>query len=484
MKRVMHGAFGIGPVPDMLAGALAAGLALCLALPAGAQSRRDRGAAASDAVAAPTHGQVSLTVYNQNFALVKDVRNLQLASGNQEIRIDDVAATIDATSVHFGALDHPRDVAVLEQNYQYDLADADRLLQRYLGQDVTAVVKDGSTKTGTLLSFDGGSLVLVGKDGASIVNRAEVQDIRLGEVPGGLVVKPTLVWTLASGRTGPERVEVSYLANSINWHAEYVAVVNQKDTALGLDGWVSLDNRSGATYTDAKLKLVAGDVHRVQERQPRFMPEAPVALKSGVAEPQFQEREFFEYHIYTLERPATVADRETKQLSLFPSASAGAKKVLTYDATQNPTKVAVRMEFENSRENRLGMALPAGKVRVYKEDADGALEFVGEDRIDHTPRDEKVRLFLGYAFDVVGERKRTDFRKITNRSQEETYEIQVRNHKDERVDVVVVEHLYGDWEIRTNSHEFTKKDSNTVEFPLSLGADATATVTYTVRTSW
>jgi hypothetical protein len=459
---------------------LTGALALCLAVPAGAQSRRDR-PAGSDATA---KGSVSLTVYNQNFALVKDVRSLNLASGSQEIRIDDVAATIDATSVHFGALDHPRNVAVLEQNYQYDLADAERLLQRYLSREVTAILKDGGTRTGTLLSFDGGSLVLAGKDGAGVVNRSEVQDIRLGEVPGGLVVKPTLVWTLASDRTGPERVEVSYLANNINWHAEYVAVVNAKDTELGLNGWVSLDNQSGATYTDAKLKLVAGDVHRVEDRKQPIQPMVRLDAAMALEAPQFQEREFFEYHIYTLERPATVADRETKQLSLFPSATANAKKVLTYDAGQNPTKVAVRMEFENSKENRLGMALPAGKVRVYKEDTDGALEFVGEDRIDHTPRDEKVRLFLGYAFDVVGERKRTDYRKLTSRSQEEVFEIELRNHKDERVNVVVVEHVFGDWTIRNNSHEFTKKDSGTVEFPLTLAANETAAVTYTVRTSW
>jgi hypothetical protein len=447
-------------------------------------------AAATAALSAPASAKdkdlesVSVTVYNQNFALVKDVRVLDFKKGAQEVRIDDVAASIDATSVHFAALDHPGEVAVLEQNYQYDLADAERILQRYLSLDVTAVLKDGSLKQGTLLSYDGGSLVLSANNGAMIVNRAEVRDIQLGEIPGGLVVKPTLVWMLASDRSGKERSEISYLTDNINWHAEYVTVVNKDDTRLGVDGWVSLDNRSGATYKDARLKLVAGDVNRVQPPQaiPSMKYMAMEMDRAGA--PQFEERAFFEYHIYTLERPATIADRETKQLSLFPSSSAAATKVLTYDGQRDPTKVAVRMEFQNTKENGLGIALPAGKVRVYKEDADGSLEFVGEDAIDHTPRDEKVRLLLGNAFDVVGERIRTDYKKISDRVQEETFKIEIRNHKKERIEVVATEHLGGDWTVTARSRDFTKKDSNTIEFAIPVEPDAKAEVTYTVRTSW
>ncbi|HYV51415.1 MAG TPA: hypothetical protein VE910_05880, partial [Dongiaceae bacterium] len=262
---------------------------------------------------APHRESVALTVYNQNFALVKDVRSLDLQRGNPEVRLDDVAAQIDPTSVHFAALDHPDAVAVQEQNYQYDVANADRLLERYLNQTVTVRMKDGGgDRTGTLLSFDGGNLVIQDSKGASVLNRAEVRDVGLGEVPGGLVVKPTLFWRLASDRTGSERVEVSYLTNGINWHAEYVAVVNAQDTGLTMNGWVSLDNQSGATYDNAKLKLVAGDVHRVSP------PQAPIPMDMmrkealSAAQPQFTERGFFEYHIYTLEHPATVADKETK----------------------------------------------------------------------------------------------------------------------------------------------------------------------------
>jgi hypothetical protein len=207
-----------------------------------------------------------------------------------------------------------------------------------------------------------------------------------------------------------------------------------------------------------------------------------VSLQSSVG--GFEERPFFEYHIYTLDRPATVADRETKQLALFPSASASARKTYTYDATRNQTKIATRMEFQNSKQNGLGMALPAGKVRVYKEDTDKALEFVGEDQIDHTPRDEKLRLFLGDAFDVVAERKQTAQKQLSSRSREESYSVELRNHKDTAVQVQVVEHLYGDWTITEHSHEFVKTNANTVEFPVNVPANGSLTVVYTVRTKY
>jgi hypothetical protein len=433
----------------------------------------------------PRRESVALTVYNQNFALVKDVRVLDLENGHSEVKIDDVAASIDPTSVHFAALDHPNAVAVVEQNYQYDLANADRILTRYLDHPVTAILKDGGKREGTLLSYGRGDLVLQAGTSASILNRAEFRDISLGEVPGGLVVKPALFWTLESERQGPERMEVSYLTDNITWHAEYVAVVNAKDDGLTLNGWVSLDNRSGAGYENAKLKLVAGDVHRILPANSYL---DAVALQAGVVQQadqrRFEERNFFEYHIYTLDRPATVADKETKQLALFPSASAGAKKTYTYDGYRDAMKVAIRLEFENSKENRLGLALPAGKVRVYKEDADQALEFVGEDQIDHTPRDETVRLFLGNAFDVVGKRTMTDIKQLSSRSRRESDAIEIRNHKDEAIEVNVIEHLQGDWKITDHSHDFVKKNATTVEFPVKVPPNGSVSVVYTAEVKY
>lgn len=449
------------PIPTILAG----GLGLLAA-------------AAAGAAGAPG---VALTVYNNDLGLVKDARFVDLQKGVHEIRFDDVAAQIDPTSVHFLALDNPGQVSLLEQNYQYDLADADRLLTRFLGNPVSAVMKDGATQSGTLLSFDGSNLVLKTGGGVSVLNRAEVKQVSLAELPGGLVVKPTLVWTLASDRAGKELVEVSYLTTGIKWHAEYVAVVNFQDTAADLTGWVSIDNQSGATYDNAKLKLVAGDVNRVQpEEVPRPMLRGKIAFEAAGAD-QFVEEAFFEYHLYTLDRPATVRDRETKQLSLFPAAHASAVKKFTYDGARRPKDVVVSLEMINSRANGLGMPLPKGVVRVYKQAKDGAQEFVGEDRIDHTATDEKVRLTLGNAFDVVGERNQMDFQRIDDRTSKVSIKVEIRNHKTEAVDVTVVEHLQGDWTITDKSQDFKKVDSRTVEFPVHVAAGGSAVVTYTAR---
>jgi hypothetical protein len=426
---------------------------------------------------------VALTVYNNDLGLVKDVRSVNLESGRHEIRFDDVAARIDPTSVHFRALEHPNQVALQEQNFQYDLADADRLLSRYLGRTVNVEMKEDGAESGTLLSYDGMSLVLQKSGGGvSVLNRAEVRNVSLGDLPGGLVVKPTLVWTLDSDRSGQELVEVSYLTGGINWHAEYVAVVNADDTKLDLTGWVSIDNQSGATYENAKLKLVAGEVHRVQ---PPMMP-MPQRMKEeramvGDAAAQFAQEAFFEYHLYTLERPATVRDRETKQLSLFPGANASITKKMTFDARRGAKNLAVSIELVNSKANGLGMPLPKGIVRVYKQGKDGAQEFVGEDRIEHTAVDEKIRLTLGNAFDVVAERTETDHQRIDERTQKMSVKIEVRNHKDQAVDVSIVEQMPGDWTITAKSHDYRKTDAHTIEFPVTVPANGSVTVTYTVR---
>ncbi|HEX7878441.1 MAG TPA: DUF4139 domain-containing protein, partial [Candidatus Eisenbacteria bacterium] len=334
----------------------------------------------------------------------------------------------------------------------------------------------------TLLSYDGANLVLGGKDGVRIVNRGEVKTVTLGELPGGLVVRPTLVWDLLSQRSGSELLEVSYLTTGIDWHAEYVAVVDADDRNLDLTGWVSIDNHSGATYRNARLRLVAGDVNRLQPEMPPMPRREMMAMAADAGNAkQFQEESFFEYHLYTLERPATVSDRETKQLALFPQARAAVTKKMTYDGQKDPKKVSVSVEFANSENNGLGMALPKGVVRVYKQAKDGAEEFVGEDRIDHTAKDEKLRLTLGNAFDVVGERTQTDYQRINDNTFKQSVKIEIRNHKTESVPVSIIEHLPGDWDITEKSTDFKKTDAHTVEFPVTVPADGTVTVTYTAR---
>ena len=438
----------------------------------------------------PAYAEVAVTIYNQDLGLIKDVRQLEFQRGRSIINFTEVAARIDPTSVHFRMVDPSDRVSILEQNYQYDLVSSTKILQKYVDQEIelftksTATSGEGKSYKGKLLSYSSDNVTLQEPNGAiRIIRLDEVRDLYFPTLPEGLITKPTLVWLLDSEVSGRRKAEVSYLTSGINWHAEYVAVVDQRDENLQLAGWVSIDNRSGATYQDAKVKLIAGEVHRVREERiaPRMAKGYAVEMAAGA--PQFEEKAFFEYHLYTLLRPATIKDNEIKQVSLFPSTGVSVKKIYTYDGARYEDKVRVELEFKNSETAGLGMPLPQGKIRVYKEDVDKALEFVGEDKIDHTPKDEKVRVFLGNAFDIVGERQKTDFRKITDEVTDESYQIKLRNHKEEAVQVVVVEGLwsYTEWEIRESSHPYEKKDANTIEFKIQLDKDAEVVLNYTVR---
>jgi hypothetical protein len=429
--------------------------------------------------------QIAITIYNDNLALVRDVRRLDLNKGLTEVSFADVAALIDPTSVHFTSLTAPDRVAILEQNYEYDLVSPSKLLERYLDKDIRVFLKDDKMYEGRLLSAREDDVVLSDAEGGIITLRGEaVSHVVYPALPEGLMTRPTLVWLVESERAGTHQAEVSYLTNGISWHAEYVAVVNAEDTQLDLGGWVSIDNQSGATYQDARLKLIAGEVHRVEDRRQMRRDQVLSFEAKAVGAAQFEEKSFFEYHMYTLQRPATIKDRQMKQMSLFPNAAAAVRKVYVYDGSQNDKDVRVNVEFTNSTASGLGMPLPGGKLRVYKEDHDGSLQFIGEDLVDHTPRDEKVRVFLGNAFDIVGERKVADSRKITDQVREETIEVRLRNHKNTAVTVVVVEHLYGDWKIISSSTDYRKKDARTIEFDVPVAKDEESVVTCTVRYSW
>jgi len=439
---------------------------------------------AAPALAAETgaNRQLFVTVYNQDIALVREERSVSLAAGRGTLRYADVAAQIDPTSVHLVPVSGG-DFRILEQNFQYDLVSGDRLLERSLEGTVRVVGKDGGVTEGKLLSFDGGSLVLETRDGIKVINRNETRELSVTQLPGGLISRPTLAWLVDASGGGSRRTRLSYLTSGMSWHAEYVAVVNPEDSGLSLAGWVSVENHSGATYPESKLKLVAGDVQLVRQV---FAKAAMGGIREQAMEaaPQFNERQFFEYHLYDLQRPTTIADRESKQISLFePADVKNVEKKYTFDAERQGPKVNVTLEFKNAQASGLGMPLPAGMVRVYKQDKDGSQEFVGEDRIDHTPQDERVRLALGKAFDVVAERKQTNFRRISDRVVETAYEISVRNRKKERVTVVVIEHPTGDWEVTQKSSEFTKKDSQTIEFPVTVEPGGEVKLTYTVRTT-
>ena len=434
-------------------------------------------------LAADGVAEVGLTVYNNDLALVKDVRQLDFTTGVNTLKFTDVAAAIDPTSVSFTVTDAPEGVQILEQNFQYDLVGADKILAKYIDRQIQVITKEDKLFEGTLLSVQGGLTLQEPDGGIRIIARDGVRDMSFPKLPEGLITRPTLVWLLDSEISGKHPGEVRYLTKKINWHAEYVATVSADDKVLNLAGWVSIDNRSGATYENAKLKLIAGDVHTVQERRKkgRWDAEYGAARALASAAPSFEEKAFFEYHLYTLTRPATVRDNETKQLSLFAPADVTAKKVFTYDGARDAKKVRVNVEFKNSEEAGLGIPLPKGKIRVMKADDDGSLEFVGEDLIDHTPKDEKVRVYLGNAFDIVGERTVKDHRKVTKYITEEDIEVSLRNRKEEPVTITVIEHIWGDWKILRSSHEYRQKDANTAEFDISVPADEEVVLTFTVR---
>jgi hypothetical protein len=427
---------------------------------------------------------VSLTVYNSDLALVKDVRRIEIEEGVREVRFPAVAERIDPTSVHFKVLEGP-EAAVWEQNYRFDLASSAKILEKYLEKEIEVVGEDADLFAGTLVSFDGATLVLDqgrGRGPVVTLNREKVSYVRFPSLPSGLISRPSLVWRIGADRAGERLVEVTYMTSSINWHAEYVGVIDAEDESIDLAAWVSIDNRSGATYADAQLDLVAGDVHRIQERR-RMMLDAVLEAEApamGKAAPEFAEEALFEYYLYKLDTPATVADREIKQLTFFPSTLVDVEKVFEFDRFAGGD-VRVLLEFENSEEAGLGRALPAGKVRMYKEDSVQDLQFIGEDRIDHTPKDEEVALYLGNAFDLKAEWKTIDSRKITNRIHEEDYEVSLRNHKDETVTIRVVDRPWGFWDVTATTHEFEKVEANRIEFEVSVEPDGEVLLRYTIR---
>lgn len=441
------------------------------------------------------------------YGVVKAVRKVTIAKGTGELSFTDVAAWIDPTTVSFADLDDPA-TSVVEQSFQFDLLSPSKLLDRYVGQQITVRAPLGasaSTVTGQLLSMNQGALVIQTQGGVRMVPLSGAQ-VEFGTLPGGLISKPTLVWRLSSPTGGEHSIRTTYQTAGMTWRADYNLVLDATDTSGAMNAWVTLMNLSGASYPDAELKLVAGNVQKVQPRpMHRAMPMAMAdAAEGGTA--GFREKEFFEYHLYTLPRRTDVLQNSTQQIALFPPVSGfKATKQLVLDLTGgmgvsgapivdrdfviarkgNP---AVLVAFENRAENGLGMPLPAGKVRVFKEDPeDGTLEFVGEDVIGHTPRNETVRVRLGEAFDVVGERRRTDFSiDTTAKRMTETIEVEVRNQKPRAEHVRLLERPYrwSNWEITEKSDDFAKLDAATIAFELDIPAEGKHVVRYTVSYTW
>ncbi len=437
---------------------------------------------------------VSLTIYNVNLGLVKDQRQTTLPLGTFELRFMDVASQIIPASVQVKSLAGPSSLRVLEQRYEYDLLSPQRLLEKYVGKEVRLYTENqyserDETVTATLLSIDGGPVFKVDED----ITFGHPGRILFPKVPDSLASRPTLVWLLENTLAKPQRIEATYLTNAINWQADYVLTLSAREDRGDLSGWVTIDNKSGAAYANATLKLVAGDVNRVKgdpELRARVLAREGAAPKA--AAPQFKEEEFFEYHIYTLQRPSTLKNNQTKQISLVTAEQVPVKKEFVffgarqsfqgrYAEAVSDQRVSVIVELQNKKESNLGLPLPKGTVRVFKQDAEGGLQFVGEDSIDHTPKDEKIRIRVGSAFDVVGSRKQTEWKKLAADTYEAAFEIAVRNHKKEDVVVKVVEPIPGAWTVISASHEHRKTEARMAEFALTVPKDKEVKLTYTAK---
>ena len=477
---------------------LAALLAL-LAVPADAQT---------PVVSAPeTREAVSLTVYSQpagaangGFGIVREVRPLVLQRGVTVLRFEGVPAQIDPTSLSLVSLTEPGGLSVLEQNYQYNLIGTQSVLDAAVGQRVRLVRPFGErtvVEEGVLLSQPGQGRIIRLDDGRVLVDPTGT--IELLTTPDGLLSRPSLLWRLASEQGGEHRVEARYLTDGLGWKADYVAVVDESETKVDLTGWVTLTNHSGARYPEAGLQLIAGDVRRVQPQRQQYMQADVVYEARAVAAAPPEQEAFFEYHLYTFPNPTTIEENETKQLELLSAADVGTRRRLVVDASgqyfpfyrrsrpgaggaTNEVSAAVVLEVENAEANNMGMPLPAGTVRVYKADRRGNMQFLGEDRIEHTPRNETVRLYIGDAFDVVATRREVQNKRISDREREVTVEVEVRNRKEVPAEVDVVERVFwGEWEITQSSHPHERLDSRTAQFPVRLAADETVTVRYTAR---
>ncbi|MFH1051875.1 MAG: DUF4139 domain-containing protein [bacterium] len=419
---------------------------------------------------------VNVTVYNDNLGVVREMRVLDLAKGISEVKITGVAAQIDPTSVHIKL-----NGEVIEQNYQYDLVSLYKILQKYIDNEID-IISDKDLISGTLLSVSSNSIVIKKKDGGLLLlpDFNEYQ-ISVKSLPEGLITRPTLIWKVNSDKQGMQDAELSYQTSGMNWHAEYVALLDKDDKKMDLKSWVSVENNSGATYKDALLKLVAGEVNRVKDVLRASMDSRDYLSKAESA-PMFEEKEFFEYHIYNLQKPTTINNNEIKQISLFEADKVNITKKYIYRSYgySGSGNISVYVEFKNEQKNNLGMPFPAGKIRMNKSDG-SSVEFIGEDKIEHTSKDEKITLKTGDAFDLKAEETVKEQKRISNNVMENTYEIKLRNHKSEDVEIEVEKYLGTNWEILDSNFKYEKKDASTVIFKVPVKKDKEEVLTLKVR---
>ncbi len=435
---------------------------------------------------------MEVTIYNNNLGLIKDTRNIRLPKGLGQLRFMDVASHIKPVTVHVKSVNNPDALTILEQNYEYDLINEKKLLDKYVGKKIKIIdrnrFQDKKEELEALLvSNNNGQVykindeIYLGHSGHKI----------LPEIPENLIAKPTLMWLYENKSDKKHHLQTSYLTTNIYWKADYIVVLNKDDSEADISGWVSIDNKSGVTYNNARLKLVAGKTNTIAQRPPLRAMKG--MMQAEAAAPYFEEKEFFEYHIYDLQRKTTIKDNQSKQINLleahsvkiekeFITHSAGSRFTRRHNESERSQPVDVYIAFSNSKDNNLGSPLPEGIMRLYKKDSDESLQFIGEDRVEHTPTDEEVKLKTGLAFDVKAVRTQKEYKKITSGLFETAWEIEIRNHKKENITVTVIESLQGDWEVLNSSHPYGKTDAFTIRFIIEVPEKGKAMVAYQVKT--
>lgn len=453
---------------------------------------------------------VSLTIYNQGTALVRDQRTFTLEQGENTVDFTDVASTIDRTSVTVKSTPDADAVRVLEQSYLYDLVGLSGLLRRYTDSRIVVTMDDGATHAGALLTGQGmeyqnpPDIILRRDDGEVTVVREGVRDIRFPKLPDGLRTRPTLRWILDSAAAGDQTLDLTYLADGMRWSADYNLLLGTSNDAFDLVGWVTLTNESGAAFHDAQIKLIAGDVARIQPEIMHDRMERKMSFAAGAAEPAVQQREMFEYQLYEISRRVSLENNETKQVEFIQRSGVPARVVYESDsalrfgmygrapftapdASAGENRIDVYVQFSTGKENGLGADMPAGRVRVFQNDTDGSAALIGEMHLKHTPEGEDVRLKVGQAFDLVRERKQTHFKLLSRTEMTESFEIRLRNRKDTAaIEIRVIEHLFrwSNWSIEAASHPYERENAGTIVFPVTVPPQGETIITYTVRYSF
>ncbi len=429
-----------------------------------------------------------VTVYSQNFGLVKEVRSFELKKGTQEIQLREIPALIDPTSVHLRSLTAPKSVSILEQYFENDVVDPNKILSKHIDKEIEISTSKGEVLRGKLLNAGADLVIALSNGEIMLIRNKETASIKFPGLPEGLVTKPSLTWVINSESNKEHQFEMEYLTRGLNWHAEYVAILAADEATLDIGAWMNIDNKSGASYNRARLNLVAGDVNLAQERGPtprfKMLQAEAMSVQADVA-----ERESFEYHLYTIERPVTLTNNQLKQISFFDAEHVKVNKKYVLDIMHDNKKVRVYLRFRNEEKNKLGLPFPAGRFRVYKrEDAEGSI-FLGEDRIKHTPENEWLEIFVGAAFDLTADRKQVKVERIAKQGQLEAYEITLRNHKSRSVTVAVIEHFRfrmptSGWKIIESNYDYTAKDARSVEFMVEIPEDEERKLSYSVEYSW